>query len=149
MADENILKKIEKALSSSRQGLTINQIMENTQLSRGTVKSYLDELIAFGRVHEEEYAQNTKIYFLNGVGEFQEKVQMFDDGILFLDLMTDPWKRPFLRIKFRDKKEDKGAIFISDEEAVDSLIISLQKIKPQFKKYRQLVEKLDSSNTKV
>src|SRR3989338_4639593 len=112
MTQENTLKKIEKALALSRQGLTINQLMEQTQLARGTVKSYLDELIRLGRVHEEDYAQNTKIFFLNGVGEYQDNVQMYDDGILFLDIMTDPWKKPFLRIKFKNKKVDRGAIFI-------------------------------------
>ena len=141
------LRKIEKELVANRNGITIKQIMENTKLARGTVKSYLDELIRMNRVHEEEYGQNTKVYFLNGEGEFQKPIPMkdkgFDRGILYVDVMTDPWKNPFVRVKFRRKSRDIGSIYINNEEAVDKLIDALNNAKPQLQKYRELVTKLE------
>jgi len=143
MVKDTSLNKIEKALFSTNKGSTIQQIMQKTKLARGTVKSHLDELVKFGRVHEEEYGQNTKVYFLNGEGKFQDKVQMLNDGILFVDVMTDPWKKPFIRVKYKNK-EDKGAIFMTSEEAIDKLINILQNAKPQLKKYREIIQKIDA-----
>lgn len=144
---DTTIQKIEKALAVNRNGLTIHQIMENTGLARGTVKTYLDELISMTRVHEEKYGQNTKVYFLNGLGKYQQSVPMFekgyDKGILYVDVMTDPWRNPFIRVKFRRKKKDIGSIYISNEEAVDKLIDVLQKVKPKLKEYRELVTKLE------
>ncbi len=142
MSNENIIKQIEKVLIEYRQGLTINQIMEYTNLSRGTVKAYLDEMVKIGRIHEETYNKNTKVFFLNGVGKYQHQVQMNNEGILFIDVMTDPWKKPFIRIKYKDK-EDKGAIFINDENSVNKLIEALDKAKPQLKKYEEMKDKLE------
>jgi len=142
MAKETPIQKIEKALMSNDKGLTIQQIIDITDLARGTVKSYLDELIRMGRVHEEEYSQNTKVFFLNGVGKYQQRVQMYKDGVLFVDVMTDPWKKPFIRVKFRNNKKDQGAIFLNNEEAVDELINVLSKAKPQLKNYREMISKL-------
>lgn len=143
---ESPIKKIEKSLIGTDAGLTIQQIMEKTELARGTVKTYLDELIRMGRVHMEKYAQNTKVFFLNGQGKFQESVNMYNDGILFVDIMTDPWKNPFIRVKFRNNQRDIGAIFLNNENAVDKLIDALKKIKPQLNEYRNLVKKLEHSN---
>ena len=120
--------------------------MDDTKLARGTVKTYLDELIRMGRVHIEEYGQNTKIFFLNGHGKYQQNVNMYNDGILFVDVMTDPWKNPFIRVKFRNHKKDIGAIFLNNEKSVDKLVDALQNAKPQLKQYRELIKKLDKEN---
>ena len=95
-----------------------------------------------GRVHEEEYGQNTKVFFLNGVGKYQQQVQMYKDGILFIDVMTDPWKKPFIRLKYRNDKKDLGAIFLNNEESVDKLIEVLKKAKPQLEEYRDMIMQL-------
>jgi predicted transcriptional regulator len=137
------IKSIEKELAVSDAGLTIQQIMDSTNLARGTVKTYLDELIRMGRVHGEVYGQNTKVYFLNGYGKYQETVQMQKDGILFVDIMTDPWRKPFIRVKLKNKR-DIGAIFLNNEKAVDELISALKKVKPQLQKYRDLIDDLES-----
>ena len=141
------IQKIEKTLAVNRNGLTIQQIMDNTELARGTVKSYLDELIRMSRVHEEEYGQNTKVFFLNGKGGFQQPIKMYDKGydrgVLFVDVMTDPWKNPFVRVKFRRKQQDIGSIYINNEEAVDELIEALKNAKPKLEEYRGLVKKLE------
>ena len=142
MVNENIIKRIEKTLIEHRQGLTINQIMDYTKLSRGTIKTYLDEMVKFGRVHEESYNQNTKVFFLNGVGKYQDTVKMNDEGSLLIEVMTDPWKKPFIRVKYKDK-EDKGAIFIGNQEAVDKLISALNRVKPQLKKYEEMTNNLE------
>ncbi|MBU0459199.1 MAG: winged helix-turn-helix transcriptional regulator [Nanoarchaeota archaeon] len=142
MVKETPVQKIEKSLIKNSKGLTIQQIMEMTDLARGTVKSYLDELIRMGRVHEEEYGQNTKVFFLNGVGKYQQQVQMYKDGILFIDVMTDPWKKPFIRLKYRNDKKDLGAIFLNNEESVDQLIEVLKKAKPQLEEYRDMINKI-------
>ena len=87
------------------------------------------------------------MYFLNGEGEFQKPIPMkdkgFDRGILYVDVMTDPWKNPFVRVKFRRKKKDIGSIYINNEEAVDKLINALSHAKKQLQKYRDLVTKLE------
>ncbi|MBI1936201.1 winged helix-turn-helix domain-containing protein [Candidatus Woesearchaeota archaeon] len=145
MAKDSPIQSIEKSLIGNDKGLTIQQIIDKTGLARGTVKTYLDELIRMGRVHEEEYGQNTKVFFLNGVGKYQQQVQMYTDGVLFIDVMTDPWKKPFIRVKLRNNKKDVGAIFLNNEESVDELINVLQTAKPQLKKYKEMIEKLGPS----
>ena len=147
MSKMSPIKKIEKALIAHNVGLTIQQIMDLTGLARGTVKTYLDELIRMARVHEQNYGQNTKVFYLNGLGKFQEKVQMYDDGILFVDVMTDPWKKPFIRVKFRNKR-DIGAIFLNSEKAVEDLIDALKNLKPQLQKYRDIIKDLEPTNVK-
>lgn len=145
MAKDSPIQSIEKSLIGNDKGLTIQQIIDKTGLARGTVKTYLDELIRMGRVHEEEYGQNTKVFFLNGIGKYQQQVQMYTDGVLFIDVMTNPWKKPFIRVKLRNNKKDVGAIFLNNEESVDELINVLQTAKPQFKKYKEMIEKLSNS----
>ena len=145
MAKETPIQKIEKSLIGNSRGLTIQQIIDTTELARGTVKTYLDELIRMGRVHEEEYGQNTKVFFLNGVGKYQQQVQMHNEGILFVDVMTDPWKKPFIRLKYRNDKKDLGAVFLNNEESVDKLIEVLKTAKPQLKKYREMITKINAS----
>ena len=143
MSKMSPIKKIENALIAHNVGLTIQQIMDLTGLARGTVKTYLDELIRMARVHEQDYGQNTKVFYLNGLG----KVQMYDDGILFVDVMTDPWKKPFIRVKFRNKR-DIGAIFLNSEKAVEDLIDALKNLKPQLQKYRDIIKDLEPTNVK-
>ena len=145
MAKDSPIQSIEKSLIGNDKGLTIQQIIDKTGLARGTIKTYLDELIRMGRVHEEEYGQNTKVFFLNGIGKYQQQVQMYTDGVLFIDVMTDPWKKPFIRVKLRNNKKDVGAIFLNNEESVDKLIGVLQNAKPQLKKYKEMIEKLGPS----
>jgi len=145
---ETPIQKIEKSLIKNRRGMTIQQIIDETGMARGTVKTYLDEMMRMGRVHEEEYGQNTKVFFLNGKGEFQQNVQMHDDGVLFVDVLTDPWKKPFVRVKYKKNKKDVGVIIINNEEAVDKLIRVLENAKPQLEKYRELVNKIESSQMK-
>ena len=145
MAKDSPIQSIEKSLIGNDKGLTIQQIIDKTGLARGTIKTYLDELIRMGRVHEEEYGQNTKVFFLNGVGKYQQQVQMYTDGVLFIDVMTDHWKKPFIRVKLRNNKKDVGAIFLNNEESVDELINVLQTAKPQLKKYKEMIEKLGPS----
>ena|SRR3989338_5779521 len=145
MAKDSPIQSIEKSLIGNDKGLTIQQIIDKTGLARGTIKTYLDELIRMGRVHEEEYGQNTKVFFLNGIGKYQQQVQMYTDGVLFIDVMTDPWKKPFIRVKLRNNKKDVGAIFLNNEESVDELINVLQTAKPQLKKYKEMIEKLGPS----
>lgn len=146
MGNETPIMMIERLLAMNRKGLTIHQIMSETNLARGTVKAYLDELIRMSRVHEEEYGQNTKVYFLNGKGEYQQHITMrdgsYDRGVLFVDVMTDPWKNPFIRVKFRRNDKDIGSIYINNEESVDKLIEILKSSKPKLGEYRKLVEKL-------
>lgn len=144
MVKETPIQKIEKALiDGNEKGLTIQHIIDMTKLARATVKAHLEELVRIGRVHEEEYGQNTKVFFLNGVGKYQKNIQMKKDGVLFVDVMTDPWKNPFIRIKLRRENKDRGAIFLNNEEAVDDLIKVLKVTKPQLEKYRELVQKLE------
>jgi predicted ArsR family transcriptional regulator len=146
MVELSPIQKIEGVLATNKKGLSIQQIVDETKLSRGTVKTYLDELIRMSRVHEEEYGPNTKVYFLNGKGMFQTPVKMYDKGydkgVLFVDVMTDPWMNPFIRVKFRRKNNDIGSIFINNEESVDELIKALEQAKPHLKKYREMVNKI-------
>ena len=147
MVKNTPIQIIEKALIANTNGLTIQQLIDITGLARGTVKTYLDELIRMSRVHEEVYGQNTKVYFLNGVGEYQQPIKMkeggYDRGILFVDVMTDPWKNPFIRVKFRRNQKDIGSIYINNEEAVDKLINALNKAKPKLNEYRDLIKKIE------
>ena len=145
MAKDNTTKKIEQAFLGRSEGLTIQQIIDITKLARGTVKTYLDELIKIGRVHEEQYGQNTKVYFLNGIGKFQHPIKINKDKTIYVDVMTDPWKNPFIRIKFKTEDKNIGAVFLNNEESVDKLIKVLETAKPQLKKYKEMIAKLDKA----
>ena len=57
--------------------------------------------------------------------------------------MTDPWKNPFIRVKFRRNKKDIGSIYINNEDSIDKLIEVLKDAKPKLKEYRELVKKLE------
>lgn len=64
--NEDIMNKIRKNLKNNIKGRTINNIMKDTNLSRGTVKLYLTALTYNKEVDEVNYNQNTKVYFLEG-----------------------------------------------------------------------------------
>ena len=60
---------------------------------------------------------------------------------MYVDVMTDPWKNPFIKVKFRKNEKDIDSIYINNEESVDNLIKVLQDAKPKLKKYQDLVKK--------
>lgn len=85
----------------------------------------------------------------NGTGGFQQPIPLsdkgFDKSILFVDVMTDPWRNPFIRIKYRNKNKDVGSIFLNNEEAIDKLIDALKKAKPHLNDYRELIKRLEQT----
>lgn len=55
--------RIQKALKKHEYGMTINNMMVECNLARGTIKTYLTALVYAGEVKEIIYNQNTKVYF--------------------------------------------------------------------------------------
>jgi len=132
-------KKIEKILATSRQGMTISEIMKATGLSRPTVKSHLEKLMSIGRVEAVKYGDVSVVYFWNGEGKYQDKVKLSDRHILFLDVMINPWGKPFIRIKeskkIGERWEDIGAIII-DKKSVNKLIDKLKMMSKHLDEYQ-------------
>ena len=67
LINEGFMNKIRNSLKNTR-GKTIQQIINETKLARGTIKLYLSALVHNKEVTEISYNQNTKVYFW---GEFQ------------------------------------------------------------------------------
>lgn len=59
------MQKIVDELNKSKRGLTIQNLMDNTKLARGTIKPLLDILVYTSQVDEVKYNQNVKVYFAN------------------------------------------------------------------------------------
>ena len=120
--DENTeRKKIEIFLATNKKA-SINQIAEGTKLSWATVKKHLDYLESIGRTHGERLG-NSIIYFFNGNGQWQEKVWLNQNHILFLDTFVSQFGEPFIRIKEAKKNENKwktfGEIMITKDKIRD------------------------------
>lgn len=138
---EQARKLIERTLATSKTGMTLTEIVEATKLPPPTVKRHLEKLIAIGRVHVE-YHRGSTLYYWNGDSKYQDRVYLSKNHILFLDVMVNPWGRPFIRIKESKRNpatgnfEDMGAIII-DEKAVDELIEKLRKLSQNLKHYAE------------
>ena len=59
------MQKVVDELNKSPRGLTIQNLMDNTKLARGTIKPLLDILVYTSQVDEVKYNQNVKVYFAN------------------------------------------------------------------------------------
>jgi len=55
--------RIKRYISKYPYGRTINQIMEDLKLARGTVKVYLTAMAYAKEIKEIDYNQNTKVFF--------------------------------------------------------------------------------------
>lgn len=120
---------VSKALARNPKGLSISQLMEITKLSRITITTALERYMKIGRVHEEAYG-NVNVYFLNGVGEYQKRIAMDMNGELFVDVFTNPWGKPFIRVKQRRNGKDMGAIIV-DKRSITELTETLEKMSPK------------------
>ena len=132
-------KAIEKVLAVSRRGMTLSEIAEATKLPTTTVKRHLERLISIGRVHVE-YHRGSTMYYWNGEGEYSERVKLSDSHVLYLDIMINPWGKPFIRVKESKRNpvtgefEDIGAILI-DEAKVGEFIGKLKKLSEKLSQY--------------
>jgi len=57
------MQSILDALNKSKHGMTIQNLMNETKLARGTIKLHLDILEYTSQVEEIRYLQNVKVYF--------------------------------------------------------------------------------------
>ena len=62
LLNEDFMDKIRNCLRNSK-GKTIEQVLKETKLSRGTVKTYLEALVDSREITKVDYNQNTKVYF--------------------------------------------------------------------------------------
>lgn len=69
------MKKIVDNLNKNPRGLTIKNLVDNTKLSRGTIRPLLDILVYTSQVNEIKYAQNVKVYHAN-VKRLTRKVEV-------------------------------------------------------------------------
>ena len=100
-----------------------------------TIKRHLEYLELVGRVHVEDHG-GLKLYYLNGDGRFNERIQISPNKQIYIDLFYNPWGQPYIRIRERKrdkitgKWEDRGAIII-DPKFLDEFIIKLKRIRQQ------------------
>jgi len=55
--------KIKEYISLYPYGRTINNVMEDLKLARGTVKTYLTAMVYAKEIVQVDYNQNTKVFF--------------------------------------------------------------------------------------
>ncbi len=131
-------KQVELFLAKNQKA-SINQIADSTKLSWATVKKHLDYLKSIGRVHGERLG-NSIIYFFNGDGEWQEKVWLNSNHILFLDTFVSQFGEPFIRIKEAKKKGEKwetfGEIMIT-KDRINEVRGFLEKVQKNIGNYRR------------
>lgn len=131
-------KQVELFLAKNQKA-SINQIADSTKLSWATVKKHLDYLESIGRVHGERLG-NSIIYFFNGDGEWQEKVWLNSNHILFLDTFVSQFGEPFIRIKEAKKKGEKwetfGEIMIT-KDRINKVRGFLEKVQKNIENYRR------------
>ncbi|VVB66554.1 Winged helix-turn-helix DNA-binding protein [Candidatus Gugararchaeum adminiculabundum] len=129
--ENDIRKTIERYLAKNQKA-TINEIAEATELSWATVKKHLEHLEAIGRVHEES-GKNSHLYYINGNGKWQKKVELTGNHTLFLDTFISPFGKPFLRIKETKKTNDRWMV-------IGEIMITKEKL-GEVKKFLEIVEK--------
>ena len=84
--------------------MTLSEIAEATGLPTTTVKRHLERLISIGRVHAEHHKGST-VYYWNREGEYSEKVKLSGNHVLYLDMMINPWGKPFIRVESKSPRE--------------------------------------------
>jgi DNA-binding transcriptional ArsR family regulator len=135
--DDKYRKSIEKYLAIKNRA-SINQISSDLDISWATAKKHLDHLEAIGRVHSEKLG-NSIIYFFNGKGEWQDKVMLTDNHILFLDTFVSSFGEPFIRIKEAKREGNRwtnvGDVMITKNK-IDDVIGFLKKVSMNIEKYR-------------
>lgn len=128
-----IRNKIEKTLSNAgNRGLTLMEISRLTGVPPATVKRHLEKLVAIGRVDMELHRGST-IYRINGHLQYNDKVELSKDHILYIDAFVNPWGKPYIRIKERKRDPktgkfiDMGAVIV-DREKIDEFLRKIRKI---------------------
>ena len=136
-------KEIEKYLAT-HSPLSVNQIAEALKLSWATVQSHLDTMEASARVHFQQLSK-TKVYYLNGVGKWQNRVKLNDSTYLFLDTFISPFGEPFIRIKETTNKsgnwEKFGEVMVTKDK-IDDVIKFLENVKGDIDKYYKAKEEV-------
>jgi len=90
-------KKIELFLNGKR-GVNVYEVARHLDIHWATTEKELIKLENLGRVHSEVVSK-TKVYFLNGVGNFQEKFVLGKNHYLFIDTFVSPFGERFARLK--------------------------------------------------
>jgi len=133
LASEN-RKKVERFLATSgTRGLTLTEVARGAKLSESTVKRHLEKLISIGRVHVERHGP-VNIYYWNGDEVYQKRVRLSESHVLYVDMMINPWGKPFIRIKERKNDRDVGAVIV-DARSVDELVEILKDMKKRLPSY--------------
>ena len=134
--DDRYRKSVEQYLATKHRAF-INQISNDLNISWATARKYLDYLESIGRVHGERLG-NSIIYFFNGNGEWQDKIWLNKNHILFLDTFISSFGEPFIRIKESKKKGDIwetfGEIMIT-KDTIGDVIKFLENVKKNISKY--------------
>ena len=121
-------KEIELFFTKNKCG-NIHQIAEAINVHWVTAQKEIQRLEQIGRVHSEG-----KIYFLNGIDEWQKKINLNGSHTLFIDTMRTAFGDNFVRIK-ETKKID------GEWKAIGNIMITKDKLK----EVREFLEKVDSN----
>jgi predicted transcriptional regulator len=135
-------KRIIDVLKASRKGMSIVEIMRETNLSRPVVKKHLEKLISIGKVQPVRHSEINVVYFWNKEEkEYEDWVELSDNSILYLAIMRDPWGKLFIRLKEARKTghrwndwEDIGAIMV-DKKKINELISKLETMLRKLENY--------------
>lgn len=107
-------KEIELFLTKNKCG-NVYEIAKAIDAHWLTAQKEITKLIDIGRIH-----QQGKIFFLNGVDQWQKKVELNKDHTLFIDTFRTPFGENFIRIKETKKEngewKNKGNIMITKDK---------------------------------
>ena len=135
-------KEIELFFAKNKCG-NIHQIAEAINVHWVTAQKEIQRLEQIGRVHNEG-----KIYFLNGIDEWQKRINLNDSHTLFIDTMRTTFGDNFVRIKILhkivavDSKHDAAHYNLA-------CYYSVSNNQQEAIKYLDLAIKLNSKNAKL
>ena len=122
-----------------KQGITLTEIANDTNLPASTVKRHLDQLVSIGTVHIQTFG-SFNVYQWNGVGAYQHKIHLSENHVLFVYALTNRYGTPYIRMKesrkVQNEWKDMGVVIISPEK-VKELLRKLNAIYSSVEKSRQ------------
>lgn len=120
-------KEIELFFTKKKCG-NIHEIAQALNIHWITAQKDMKRLEDIGRVHKEG-----NIYFLNGINQWQKRVDLNKDHSLFIDTFRTPFGDNFIRIKETKKENGRWS-------SVGNIMITKEKIK-EVKEFLETIEK--------
>lgn len=135
--EANRQKLIEMFLAKQpRNSANVHEIAEATQMHWMTAEKELQRMTEEGRLHSEQIGSRT-FYFLNGKGNWQDRVDLNKHTTLFIDTLIAPFGEKFVRVKQTKLIEGKW-------QSVGNIIITRDKLKEFVGKLGNITDQIET-----